>query len=524
MDILSNGIDPNVITRERLILIIGGSINIFLDMISLLFQLCHRKMIRKAGIFIFIITFLLSIEGIYLLLSGTTGSLGQAGEGISTKCKVFGGVEIGIYVASTLYINFYATFLNSIIKSVYLKAKKKMKIYHVLVVFITSIYVLGLYMLPYILRLFEGGELSDYNTIGHDMVGLCRIENSKNIYSYVFIVYITLPFWVTLIWGAYNMIRLHAYVPTMHKKTLQKPLRMYMVFYLSFIILDSINPLINLYVEIACFNKEQCEWNYEKSTSNVMRYLIVAIACCTGIAVALNVILQKYVLCIIFPCLKEEKIFRIDKEIACIADVHQSLLNRNTESEPDIDKAVTEIAKNQSYFTIHNILHSICYVIETLYSKDVDQNMDLDFESFTQKKKLVLTKKNTSQSCYLTKTYKDKEMRSKIKITAYNPDIFKMLIETNDKISYQDMINSFSPIHNENSMNSFEYGAGKSQSFFFKTSDQKYIVKTAYPNELTTLQNAYIPQTTQYLRRHGQDTPLVRFYLAATINVKYYYY
>ena len=120
-----------------------------------------------------------------------------------------------------------------------MKAERKLRLYHIFTWVLTFIYVGLLYLLPYIMKAYRGGDFNDYLAYGYDITGICRVGQIHTYKEPEYIIFTSIPFLLNIVWGTINMIRLKCFVPTMHKQALKKPLKMYVVFFISFIILDS---------------------------------------------------------------------------------------------------------------------------------------------------------------------------------------------------------------------------------------------------------------------------------------------
>ena len=83
-------------------------------------------------------------------------------------------------------------------------------------------------------------------------------------------------------------------------------------------------------------------------------------------------------------------------------------------------------------------------------------------------------------------------------IKQYAPSVFERLRLAED-ITTLELIYSLSPGNNEETLESFSTGAGKSHSFFFFTQDLKYAIKTINSEEYKTLMKRLLPGYYQHV-------------------------
>jgi 1-phosphatidylinositol-4-phosphate 5-kinase len=96
-----------------------------------------------------------------------------------------------------------------------------------------------------------------------------------------------------------------------------------------------------------------------------------------------------------------------------------------------------------------------------------------------------------------------------------------MITTTSSKHSLINFISSFSPRENHKEMTKFQIGSGKSDSFFFFTSNNKFIIKTLKEDELKLLvRKGILDKYHQHIKKNPASL-LSRFYGIFTVKINF---
>jgi Phosphatidylinositol-4-phosphate 5-Kinase len=113
-----------------------------------------------------------------------------------------------------------------------------------------------------------------------------------------------------------------------------------------------------------------------------------------------------------------------------------------------------------------------------------------------------------------------KGQKVQVKVSEFDRDIVSKIKQ---KSGYDDhfFLKSFAPRENHGQMTKFEIGSGKSNSFFFYTANNQFIIKTLKEDELKLLvRKGILDKYYNHVKRHPQSL-LARFYGIYTVKIKF---
>lgn len=156
-------------------------------------------------------------------------------------------------------------------------------------------------------------------------------------------------------------------------------------------------------------------------------------------------------------------------------------------------------------------------MIESAGERPGSKDIDIDYEAEASEKHThtidpqEYTQQNQEKCIYEVEA-------GTLTVIEYAPAIFRRLREQAG-ITEKLILETFKPINNETSINNFFQGSGKSESFFFFTQNQEFVLKTMKASEMKLLLGTdLIGNYARHMRGHP-DSLLSRFYGVYTFKV-----
>ena len=211
---------------------------------------------------------------------------------------------------------------------------------------------------------------------------------------------------------------------------------------------------------------------------------------------------------------------------------NSSKLSKILESETNDKNASDKVHTSTILLSIYYIIEGIKYIISNYDDSQISDNC---FKNKKYKEIILkLEQQLTKDVAYYSYEIKDNSLnditeipikkiksyeklfRNKVYLEEYNPEIFKTLRKI-DNIRNEVLTNSFDFDKNLYSFAKVAKGEGKSGSLFFKTYDEKFILKTISDKDLQSFK-FFVKEYFNYLLKNHYSL-LVRIYGVYTINV-----
>lgn len=215
------------------------------------------------------------------------------------------------------------------------------------------------------------------------------------------------------------------------------------------------------------------------------------------------------------PLLNKEGSFHSSSSVVT-GDIEDSeFINRY---DADILKRHSMLQLKTSFHLINSLLIGICHMFKEK-DNDVAKDEDLDID-YTEEAKVrvthdispkTFTEQNVNQCIYEAE-------EGKLIVVEHAPQIFGRL-RKQAGLTSKNILDCFFPINNEISINNFFQGSGKSESFFFFTQNQEFVLKTMKESEMKLLLDTpLLANYAKHMRGHP-DSTLSRFYGVYTFKL-----
>jgi hypothetical protein len=177
-----------------------------------------------------------------------------------------------------------------------------------------------------------------------------------------------------------------------------------------------------------------------------------------------------------------------------------------------------------SFHLINNLLIGVCSLYQTMLQEDSNEtagrnSSDIDIDYTGEAKKVfkhnvdpkTYTLDNADQCIYEAEG-------GKLAVIEHAPAIFSRL-RNQAGLTPANILDTFKPVNNEGSINNFFQGSGKSESFFFFTQNQEFVLKTMKASEMKLLlETDLLANYARHMRGHP-DSLLSRFYGVYTFKL-----
>jgi hypothetical protein len=281
--------------------------------------------------------------------------------------------------------------------------------------------------------------------------------------------------------------------------------------FISFIILISFLFLINIYegiiltlssfgtfgciirlFELDYMNRKKLSKNYNKD--NLNETAIKEFSLLSSILKSKNEEIKE-------DLIQNEEIKKEKNENRNTNNLLNSYFNKNSNNYsffnfPPLSSQISSNFISESVFYIVMCILNTAELNESSSNKNISLIMNSTDKKYSNiQEHVVKIKNNKFQGIETKKSYQFNELKfsifdnkNDIKIYEYAPDIFNNILKA-DKISYNQIIESFNLEYNIINLSKLTKSEGRSGSIFFHTHDKKFIIKTISHSELKAMIN-----------------------------------